>query len=289
MLHSFLSLNHSTFKCQAVKMKIFVFMFLIISFARSEISERKCIESRYQNKNLGSTVESEFCEKIFQNFTREFTNDIMEQLTNEDNQTCILQAFDHYKIPGLYLRGLIKHLYHNRPDNDVYEDDVDESKEALLKAVKVLCTADKKYGSDFDSHFNNSHNQNNSSGDSHSELCIKKYFYDKKIINPAAYNINPLSINVTNCGEILKELEESFQIPADDDEKINTFFGLSAVNAQRCTKEKFAEAKVLQNIYALEIVEKLILTKQQIEEQRAKYIKLMTSSVKFLLDCIKEI
>lgn len=276
------------FNCLTFKMKIFIFALLYFGFARSEISERKCIELRYQNKNRDSREDADFCEKIFQNFSAEFTTDIIDRLTNQDNHTCIMKTFDYYNINALYLRGLIKHLYHNRPENDAYEDDVDESKHALLKAVKVLCSADKKFGNDFDRNFNSSKNQHNSSENSHSELCIKKYFIDQKIIDPIAYNINPLII-ATSCVQEFADLEESFQILDDEDARINTFFGLSAVNAQKCTKVKFAEERVLQNIYSLQIVEKLVLTQLQVEELRSKYIRLMTSSVKFLLDCIKEI
>lgn len=272
-------------------MKYFVFFFLVIGFVRSEISERECIEARYQNLTLGSNEEAEFCEKIFQNFTTEFSNDIKERLTVKDNLTCILQSFNYYNISSLYLRGLTKHLISNRShdENDAYEDDVDESINALLKAVKVLCTADRIYGNDFDTYFNSSRHQNNSMKGSLSELCIKKYFVDKKIVNPTLYSINPLLINVVNCSEIVLDLERMFEIPKDEDFKKNTFFGLSAANAQICTKEKFTEEHVLENVYWLKFVETMVLTQQQIDELRSKYIKLMTSSVKFLLLCIKEI
>lgn len=280
--------NHSTMKCQSAKMNIYFFVFLLIGFAKSEISERRCIEARYQNKRVGSNENENFCEKMFQNFTTEFKSDVMARLTSEDNQTCILQTFDSYNITALYLKGLTRHLYLNRPDIDAYEDDVDESISALLKAVKVLCTADKKYGIDFDRHFYDS-SKNKSMGASHSELCTKKYLFDKKIIDPVAYSINPTSINVTGCGETYNELEETFKIPDDGDANKNTFFGLSAVNAQRCTKEKFAEEKVLHKIYSLQVIQTFILSPQQIDELRSKYIKLMTMTVQFLLDCIKEI
>lgn len=279
-------INHFKPKYQAVKMKLLICVFFLISFARSEISERSCVENYYENKNIGVRADADFCQILFQNFTTEFTDDIKDRVKIGNNRKCILDTFNQYNITGLYLRGLIKHLYNNRPENDAYEDDVDESKDVVIRAATVLCTADKKYGNDFDKNFRSF---NNESEDSHSEKCMKKYFIDKKIIDPTQYNIDPPAIDEMSCGTVNENLDRSLQIADADDVQKNTFFGLSAMNAQRCTKEKFRDEKVLENIYSLQIIEKLNLSQQQIEMLRLNYIKLMTASVKFLLDCMREI
>lgn len=269
-------------------MKILVFVcFVFFAFATSEISEWKCIESVHQKVKLNSG-DAVICDKLIKNFTTEFTNDILYRLKAEDDQACILKTFDHYNISSLYLRGLIKHLYNHSPNNDDYENDVDESQTALLTAVKVLCTADSKYGEAFDAYFNSAQKQAASSS-SHSDLCIRKYFFDKKIIDAAQYNINPLLINATNCGEVIVELEQSFDIPDDPNEKMNTFFGLPAAKAHECTKRKFAEEKILQNLYSFQIIENFELTQQQIKQLRSKFIEWTTSGVRFLMSCVNEI
>lgn len=270
-------------------MKISVLVFLVLSFglglATSEISDRKCIESSYRKVKL-SSPDSVICDKLFKNFTTDFTNDMKNRLNAEDNQTCILNTLDQYNITALYLRGLIKHLYNHSPNNDVYEDDVDESQTALLTAVKVLCTADSKYGEAFDEHFSSVQKKDASS---HSDLCRKKYFFDKKIIDAAEYNIDPTLINATNCNEVIADLEETFDIPDDPNDQMNTFFGLPAVKAYECTKRKFAEEKVLQNLYSFQIIENFELTKEQINQLRSKFIDWTTSGVRFLMSCVNEI
>lgn len=226
------------------------------------------------------------CEKLFKNYTTEFKNDIIERLKAEDDQTCIMKTFGQYNITALYLRGLIKHLYNHSPNNDAYEDDVDESISSLLTAVKVLCTADSKYGEAFDAHFGSVQKH---AASSHPDLCRKKYFFDKKIIDAAEYNINPSLINATNCGEVIVELEQFFEIPDDPNEKMNTFFGLPAAKAHECTKQKFAQEKVLQKLYSFQIIENFELSPQQIKQLRLKFIDWTTSGVRFLMSCVNEI
>lgn len=282
-----LQLCHSRFLLRAVKMKIFLFVCLAISGVASEISERQCIESLFHNVKLTSRSEIEACDKVKKNFTAEFTSNIMARLVAEDDQTCILRTFDQYHINDVYLKGLIRHLYNDKLNNDEYEDDVDESVEALLKAVKVLCVAGNKYAKEFDESIE-SHKQNNNTNDFDAELCARKYMFDKRIIDPAEYNVSPI-VNVTDCEKVYEGLEDSFSIHDDETQKPNTFFGLSATKAQDCTRQKFEKEKLLQKIFSFNVIVHFDLTNDQVKALRTKYVSWMSSSVRFLLECIKEI
>lgn len=268
-------------------MKILLLICVFISFARSELSssERKCIESRYRNdESLMSRDDVELCGRLIMNLTTEFTKDVMERLRSEDDQTCILKHFGDYKINELYIRGLVQHLYSNKTNLDAYEDDVDESISALLSAVKVLCVSETKYGEDFEQSFKFSKKTDLNSED----LCKRKYFFEKQIINPVEYNVEVPLITASDCANVFKELEESF-VMLDDEDKQNTFFGLPAAQAYRCSKSKFADAKILQNIYSLLVIQDFDISPQQTAKLRKRYTNWMTSGVRFLLECIKEI
>lgn len=212
----------------------------------------------------------------------------MARLKAEDDQVCILKTFDAYNITELYLKGLSQHLHNVNANQTAYNQDVSESKDAFLNAAKVLCTADNKYSDDFNEYFTTSQRQKNNSETSHVELCTKKYFFDKKIIDPTEYNIDTSTLHPINCAATFKDLEENFSIE-DEDEKANTFFGLSAVKAQNCATERFAQEKVFQNLFAFQILVNLELSEEKISHLRSTYIKWMTSSVRFLLECVKEI
>lgn len=267
-------------------MKIFLLICVIINFARSESSlrERNCIESRYRNEKLKSRDDVEYCDRLIQNLSTEFTKDIIERLKTEDDQTCILKQFNDYKINELYIRGLVRHLHYNKTNLDEYEDDVDESTSALLSAVKVLCVDETKYGEDFERSFTFSKKTEFSPED----LCKQKYFFEKRIIDPVEYNIDVSSITATNCENVIKELEGNLKMP-DDDVAQNSFFGLPATQANVCSKQKLADSKILQNLYSLLIIQDFDISPQQIATLRKRYTKWNTSSVRFLLECIKEI
>lgn len=236
---------------------------------------------------LTSRSDAAACEEILKGFTSEFTSNIMQRLIAQDDQTCILNTFAQYRIHEVYLKGLVSHLFNGKPNNDEYEDDVDESIDALLKAVKVLCVANTKYSKEFDEGYE-SHKQNNNSNDFDAELCVRKYMFDNKIIDPADYNVSPV-VDVTDCEKIIEGLEDSFKIRDDETQKPNTFFGLSATKAQDCTRRKFEEEKILQKIQSFNVIVHLGLTEAQVRQLRVKYVSWMTSSVRFLLECVKEI
>lgn len=269
-------------------MRILVFLCFAVCSGLCEFSNRECIKSYLDDARLTSVEDGAKCYRIFNKYKTDFTNDIMARLKAEDDQVCILKTFDAYNITELYLKGLSQHLHNVNANQTAYNQDVSESKDAFLNAAKVLCTADNKYSDDFNEYFTTSQRQKNNSETSHVELCTKKYFIDKKIIDPTEYNIDTSTLHPINCAATFKDLEENFSIE-DEDEKANTFFGLSAVKAQNCATERFAQEKVFQNLFAFQILVNLELSEEKISHLRSTYIKWMTSSVRFLLECVKEI
>lgn len=269
-------------------MKIFILVCIAFGVVACRINPKKCFENYILGQH--NTGDADKCDKILRDYAADFRNDIISRLKAEDDQTCILRIFDAHNITALYLKGLAQHLRLNKLNQSAYEDDVDESKHALLNAAKVLCTADNKYSEDFNEYFRSSHirTRNKTSESSHTELCAKKYFIESKIIDVNEYNIDVPSINASSCAEAVAELNEAFQVN-EEDPALNTFFGLSAVDAQKCTNEKFAEEKIFQKLYSFQIIIKFDLTPEQVDQLRLKYIKWMTSSIRFLLECVKEI
>lgn len=264
-------------------MKILLIVGFLISVAICDVTVHKC----FTDHVLIHTGDALKCNILIGNITTEFRKDIVALMTAEDDQKCILNVFDHYNITELFLKGLEHHLKSNEPNIDAYETDVDESTSALLKSAKVLCTADSTFRENFDEFFNMSV-KHPGADESNEDRCVKKYFIDSNLFDPSEYNVDVSSINANNCEEIVKGLEESFNMK-DDDEAANTFYGLSAVKAFKCASDKYAEHKVVQNLYLLQVLVKLDLSQKQINNLRDNYVKWMTSSVRFLLECIKEI
>lgn len=264
-------------------MRILLVVGFLISVAICDVTVHKCFTDHILI-HAGDAIK---CNILIGNITTEFRNDIMARMTKEDDLKCILNVFDRYNITELFLKGLEHHLGSNESNIDAYETDVDESTSALFKSAKVLCTADNTFREGFDEFFNIS-NKHPRAEETNEDRCVKKYFIDNNIFDPSEYNIDASSINANNCEQIVKGLEDSFNIK-DDDEEANTFYGLSAVKAFKCASDKYAEHKVVQNLYLLQILVKLDLNQVQIDNLRDNYVKFMTSSVRFLLECIKEI
>lgn len=263
-------------------MKLFVLFGCLFTVASCRVSVHDCFHDATPQ---ASHVVVE-CKLLVDKTVKEFKDDILARMTPEDNEECILGVFDQYNITELFLKGLEQHIRTGRPSKIAYETDVDESTFAFFKSAKVLCTADSTFRAGFDEFFDQSHKV--PSEDDAEERCLKKYFIDKGIINPLEYNIDVASIHAVNCEQTIKNLEDSFNVRDDDDDH-NTFFGLSAVKAFKCVTNKYAEEKTLQKIHSIQTLIKLDLTDAQKAKLKNDNVKWMTSSVRFLLECISEI
>lgn len=266
-------------------MKVILILCVFVGSICGDLVSRKsaCIESFYHKTKLGSPEDIQFCGNLFQNFTAEFTGDVMQRLTHRDDQKCILKKFEEYQINELYLKGLVSHLHNGTATSAAYEDDVDESVDSLLKAVKVLCAGGVRYEKEFENGFKEPRSSDVS------VLCGQKYFIEKNIINPADYNVDTSTFASLNCKDAYAHFNEMLKPIEDSNQDQNTFFGLSAVKAQECTARKFAEEKVLEKIFSFSVIVHLNMTPSQKDLLREKYVGWGLAGVRFLLECIKEI
>jgi hypothetical protein len=261
-------------------MNFFLLFCFIVHFSHCKLNEIDCIEG-FLNANQG--ISNEECEKVVKKLSSEFLEDIRSQLSDEDSTTCILNVFDDYHITRLYFRGLVKHI---RNHTEKYDEDVEESKDALVNAAKVLCTSDSKFDADFERLFN----ETKPSETNEYERCVQKYFIDEKIIDEEEFTFNSTGLNQTYCDQAHEELSKNFSVEDDEDEKSNTFFGLSAAKAQKCTNQKFTDLKVMQNIFKFQIIASYwSVTDAQKEKLRKSYVAARKSSVLHLFECMKEI
>ena len=269
-------------------MKFLIIFGFVIGVVACEITERECVKNFVNHVEVTVNEDAQICENIFKNFTVEFTDDITSRLRPDDDKACILNKFDVYKISTVYLRGLIGHLHNGTATSEDYEDDVDESKHALINAVKVLCVAHDKYGEKFNTDFYSAKSEDKP--DVNTMMCIKKYLFEHNIINPADYNIDTSTVNAAHgCEETHKDLKDTFAMTDDKGDEPNTFFGLSASKALDCASRKFKSEKVFEKLYSFHVIIDFDLNVDQVNKLRDDFIKWNTSSVRFLLECIEEI
>jgi hypothetical protein len=194
-----------------------------------------------------------------------------------------MKVFADNGITRLYLRGFVKHL---RNRTEKYEEDVEESIDALVNAAKVVCTPRAKLDQDFEDLFNVTTSEETSSHDK----CVQKFFIDENLIDASDFNLNITGVNPTDCEGVNNEIKENISMFEDAEESTNTFFGLSATKAHQCSSQKFKENRVMEKIFLFQIIGSYgTVNEGRKEGLRMKYIDARTQSVKFLLECIKEI
>ncbi|CRL04350.1 CLUMA_CG017443, isoform A [Clunio marinus] len=269
-------------------MNVLLLFFALIIFKCSADDELECFKILLEQplNQQSNDAHSGKCLKVIRKHSKEFKSNVATRLSLDSSKTCVLNVLEEHDIVQIYLKGLAQHRCHPTLEQSSYEEDVDESIDALLKAAKGVCTANDTHTQAFNHYL--SHREKPSEAD-HDELCAIKFFVDDKIIDAAAYNIDESTLNIEGCQSFIEDLKKSFKLEGDDHPESNTFFGLSAVNAQKCVTSKFKEEKVFEKLFAFSYIINFELTQSQIENLRYDYIKWMTSSVRFLFECMKEI
>lgn len=231
---------------------------------------------------LAQNIEEELA-SVAANLSSEFIKNVKSRLNDEDDEPCVMRVFDEHNIVRLYLRGFNDHMK-NRTEK--YDEDVEESIDAFVNAAKVICIPKIKLDQDFDELFNETSLPEVSNHDK----CVQKYFIDEKLIDASDFNLNISGVNTSYCEEIVSEIKENISMFEDAEESTNTFFGLSATKAHECSSQKFKAGRVMERIFLFQIIGSFgEVNDEKKEVLRSKYIETRTSSVRFLLDCIKEI
>lgn len=250
-------------------MKVFIWFCFSVNFIHCE-------------NNFAQNTEGEYA-SVAANLSTEFLKNVKSRLNDEDNESCVMKVFDDHNIIRLYLRGFNDHMK-NRTEK--YDEDVEESIDAFVNAAKVICIPREKLNQDFEELFNETSLPEVSNHDK----CVQKYFIDEKLINASDFNLTISGVNTSYCEEIVNEIKENISMFEDAEESTNTFFGLSATKAHECSSLKFKDGRVMERIFLFQIIGSFgVVSNEKKEELRSNYIETRTSSVRFLLDCIKEI
>jgi hypothetical protein len=227
----------------------------------------------------------EFCKKVVTSFSKEFKKDIIAQLDPNDNKNCIIALFNEYNIASIYLKGFVySALNVTRVLN--FEQESKETTSDVIHAARTICTARQRYGKVF----NESLENKDALGlhDSSTQECIKKYYFDKKIILPEDFGIDVATIKEKDCEEIYKELGDS-ALNSPDVVASSTFYGLPSSQAQECSNKKFVEGNILLKISSFDIAIRFDLNEDQRLKLLDDYIVTMTSNIRFLLECLQKL
>jgi hypothetical protein len=119
------------------------------------------------------------------NFTDSF---IRSQLAPKDHQTCIESLVIKYKLCDLYLKGL---AYDSLKLTTVanFKREAAKTTKDVLNAAKALCTAADRYEKTFDEFYQQRLDNNQSTYPATND-CLKKFYFDKKIIDPTKFSID---------------------------------------------------------------------------------------------------
>jgi hypothetical protein len=262
-------------------------MLFNVAKASDSNEEKTCIASYLKSMDM---LESGFdvsnysteCDGIVDKRKMDFEKDIMVRLTAEDDQRCILRLFNDYKINLLYLKGLTYFNYNKTLASNYYVE-TSETTGDILNAVKSVCGADEKYGIEFDHSFVSRDEAKRNAKNAHFQECLKKYFFENKILDASEFHVNVDELNESNCEEIVEEIESSVNIDVDDSA---LFYGLSSMKSQTCVNGRIRDEKVLQKITSFGVTVLLDLNETQINSLRIKYIDVMSKNVKILLECL---
>lgn len=260
-------------------MKILVLIFAVLCYAYCDLENCHTI---FLQTLL--TEDDEICKNLYKNYTEEFRRGILSSLENSENSTCILDVFEKYNVYQTYLKGLTSQLIYKNLTYDKFEEEFDESKDAIIESARAICNANKSID---DLQFNPI-NVN------HDDLCELKYFLDDDIIDNKKYMFDSYT-NITECENhiikiknLVKENED--EMFSDDNSEIKeTLFGLRTDEAEKCSKEKFKTQKIFTRTIAIRTMMKFQLSDAQKNYVKEDFYKVTTAGLIFLLECIEEI
>lgn len=282
--------SHFSLSCNFKMRKLFLIVVVIHSVLGSK-SDENCYTKFLQTSEFNENDQT--CKNIFKNHTDEFRNDILDRLGPNQNTSCLFGVLNEYKIINMYLRGLAQQSSMKNLTNAKYEEEVEESKDTVMIAAKVLCSVDELYKQSFDEMFEIDENDNDKSesavrNTTHNELCVQKYMIDNKIIDNEKFTFSTHVKNVTDCQNAHQDIEDLFRDSLAYSTKLSdTFFGLSTVKANECTMEKFKSEKTFSKLYSLKVIMKLELNDEQKELLKKNYVEWTVSSLIFMFECMR--
>jgi hypothetical protein len=249
----------------------------------SGISIPDCIDNHFKKVTFKSNDEKLNCHEIVQNFTVEFKNNVMARLTAEDDQSCILKTLDEFKIIDFFLKGFGEDSRTNFTQDEYYKDMDDVNRRNYIEASEFLCWNAEKWTTIFEKGPLNS-GKSESFRNPSKHLCKQKYFIDKKFINPVDFGINVASLNATNCGPVIKEIERETKVSEEHEEDFDSVF----IKSMKCYQKKLRDAKVFLILDSVETFSGLELTEGQTNKLRAKFVDNQRNMARFVLECARD-
>lgn len=273
-------------------MKSVIFLALFISISSTYGSDNDCILIHLNNSNMlepffGTLIpnSAENCENVIKKNKEIFNRDLMTSLKAEDDQNCILGKFDDFKIHDLYLKGRIYYDYKKTAISN-FTNEVSLTTSDLMTIIKGICTARNKFGAEFDSSIQTRETLKDRTANGPFQECMKKYFFEKQILNAEEFNVDVSKINAVDCEEIIDELESPTVLDTDPSA---LFYGLPSLKSQKCIHENIEREKIVLKMSSFGVALFMELNDELIRKLRERYIDVSTNNLTFMLKCLEEI
>lgn len=269
---------------EACRMKNFIVLCLIIGSAFGqwidELSQEQsdCIK---QAEAAELTEDSTICKKVFENLKSDYTNYVLSSLALEDDSECISSHLQ--KIQKLYLKGLIEHIRSGKSKAE-FKAITDASTRKMITKIQLLCSTTVQ-----EEYFNRIYTAVKESAPTPESLqCSQKYLIDKKVIDPADYNIDPSIETSTDCEQLNKNTDDFTTFGDDEDRKMySSLFGLTSSKGFECLLKEFSAEKVHLKFYAFGVIVQSGWM-QDMVKLKNYHTKWQIKIAKIILDCMME-
>lgn len=226
-----------------------------------------------------------YCDSVIKTRKDTFDRDIFARLTAEDDQSCIIEKFNRYKIHNLFLKGKIYVEYRKTAIKN-FTKEASESTADILQQIKQICTADKLFGMEFNNSLKHREKSRPAAKNLPIQNCLKKYFFEKKILDATEFEVDVSSIDATDCEEIYNELESA---APDDIEPNSLVYGLPSFRSQKCFFDKLQSENHLLRMASFGVALYMDLNTELIEKLRTRFIETRKLNLTFLLECLEKV
>lgn len=225
------------------------------------------------------------CAEIVEANKEAFDHDIMARLKAEDDQNCILENFNNFKIHNLYLKGKMYFDFRKTSIKN-FTKEASETTSDVLKTIQKICTAAEKFGEEFDKSIEESKKLKEKATNQPIQECLKKYFFEKNILSAEEFKVNVTAINAEDCDEVIEELDSP---PTFDTDPTSLFYALPSNKVQKCINNNIEGDNILLKLTSFGVALYMDLDDELTDKLRERYIDINTTNLRFLLKCLEEI
>lgn len=225
------------------------------------------------------------CESAIKRSKDDFERDIMARLAAHDDQNCILDNFNRYKIHNLFMKGKI-YYEHNKTAIKNFTNEAFESTTDLLRDIKKICAASDIYGKEFDESLKSREVSRPSATNQPTQNCLKKYFFEKKFLDSSEFGVDISSIDAIDCEEIWAEFNEFSPYDLDP---VALVYGLPTISSQQCFYKKLESENQLMKLASFGVALLNDLNDELIKKLRGRFIETSANNQKFLFECLEKV